>query len=290
MTARKDTETDCAETGCCAGEERSTDPAQVTSIKASVRDAYGRVARTASSCCGGNSDTTLASQSIGYSTAELGSVPEEANMGLGCGNPTAMAALKPGDTVLDLGSGGGFDCFLAAQKVGPEGQVIGVDMTFEMIERARTNARKGGYQNVEFRLGEIEHLPVADSSIDVVISNCVINLSPDKHQVFQEIYRVLKPGGRVMISDMALRRPLPDQVKESIDAYVGCIAGAVLLDDYLESVKASGLREVRIAPKEVSICMDAYTSDPTAQEILEKIEDPEEAAASVVSVYVEGRK
>jgi SAM-dependent methyltransferase len=186
------------------------------------------------------------SRAIGYSDADLQAVPDGANLGLGCGNPVALASLKAGETVLDLGSGAGFDCFLAADRVGPTGKVIGVDMTPEMLQRARGNARKGGYANVEFRLGEIEHLPLADGSVDAVISNCVINLSPDKPEAFREAYRALRPGGRLMVSDVVLLRELPDAVRESLEAYVACVAGASLRDEYLDAIRGAGFQDIRI--------------------------------------------
>src|SRR5512139_3031086 len=206
-------------------------------IKQIVRDKYAKIASTGGPCCApsagccGSSDAARdISMKIGYSTEDLQSVPEGSNLGLGCGNPVAIAALKAGETVLDLGSGAGFDCFLAAGKVGNTGRVIGVDMTPDMVDRARENARKDGFGNVEFRLGEIENLPAADNSVDAVISNCVINLSPDKRRVFEETFRVLKPGGRLMVSDIVLLRALPAALKDSVEAYVGCLAGAVMKD------------------------------------------------------------
>jgi len=198
---------------------------------------------SATSCC---APQDTASKRIGYSDEELGVIPDGANLGLGCGNPTALASLKESEAVLDLGAGGGIDCFLAANAVGQKGMVIGVDMTPEMIETARENARKGGYQNVDFRLGEIENLPVADNSVDVVISNCVINLSPDKSRVFKEAYRVLKPGGRVMVSDIVLMKELPESIRSSIEAYVGCVAGASRKEVYLETVANAGFQEVEV--------------------------------------------
>jgi ubiquinone/menaquinone biosynthesis C-methylase UbiE len=183
---------------------------------------------------------------IGYGEGQLGAIPEGANLGLGCGNPTALASLKEGEAVLDLGSGGGIDCFLASNAVGPEGRVIGVDMTPEMISRARENARRGSYGNVDFRLGEIENLPVGDNSVDAVISNCVINLSPDKGRVFAEAYRALKPGGRVMVSDIVLTRELPEEIMNSVAAYAGCVAGASKKAEYLAKVKAAGFEDVEI--------------------------------------------
>jgi ubiquinone/menaquinone biosynthesis C-methylase UbiE len=183
---------------------------------------------------------------VGYAEGQLGAIPEGANLGLGCGNPTALASLKEGEAVLDLGSGGGIDCFLASNAVGPEGRVIGVDMTPEMISRARENARRGSYGNVDFRLGEIENLPVGDSSVDAVISNCVINLSPDKGRVFAEAYRALKPGGRMMVSDIVLTRELPEEIMNSVAAYAGCVAGASKKAEYLAKVKAAGFEDVEI--------------------------------------------
>ena len=197
---------------------------------------------TGDSSCGQPSVTTQ----LGYSARELAALPEGANLGLGCGNPTAILALKPGQKVLDLGSGAGIDCFLAARKVGAKGHVIGVDMTPEMVERARENARRAGIANVEFRLGEIERLPVADGSVDVIISNCVINLSPDKAAVFAEAIRVLKPGGRMVVSDLVLLQPLPDDVRHSVEAYVGCVAGASLKADYLWLIGAAGFRDIEV--------------------------------------------
>lgn len=217
-------------------------------IKRIVRESYAQRAISGTSCCGSGcgcgpsaEDISLA---VGYTEADLQHAPEGANLGLGCGNPVALAGLRDGETVLDLGSGAGLDCFLAAQHVGPRGRVIGVDMTPEMIARARENARKGGYTNVEFQLGEIEHLPIADASVDAVISNCVINLSPDKPAVFREAYRVLRNGGRLLVSDVVLLRPLPDAVRQSPDAYVACVAGASLKDEYLDAIRAAGFQDV----------------------------------------------
>jgi ubiquinone/menaquinone biosynthesis C-methylase UbiE len=186
----------------------------------------------------------------------MNAVPEGANLGLGCGNPVAIASLKEGDAVLDLGSGAGFDAFLAAKKVGKTGRVIGVDMTPEMLERARANAKKGGFDNVEFRAGEIEKLPVEDNMIDVIISNCVINLSPDKETVFKEAFRVLKLGGRLMVSDLVLAKNLPKRIKESVEAYVGCLAGAIKKDDYLGFIKQAGFQDIKVI-SEASYPVDA---------------------------------
>jgi len=220
-----------AGTASCCSSEQSSDPTSCCAPQATA------------SCCS-RQDTH--SKAIGYSDDELGSVPVSANLGLGCGNPTALASLKEGEIVLDLGAGAGIDCFLAAEAVGQSGRVIGVDMTPEMVESARENARQNGYQNVEFRLGEIENLPVADSSIDAIISNCVINLSLDKGRVFKEAYRALKSGGRVMVSDIVLLKELPESIKSSIEAYTGCIAGASMKEEYLANVKAAGFQEVEI--------------------------------------------
>lgn len=201
-----------------------------------------------------------------------------------------MANLRKGEVVLDLGSGAGFDCFLAASKVGPKGKVIGVDMTTEMVEKAKDNAQKDDIKNVEFRLGEIENLPVADQSVDVVISNCVINLSADKLKVLREIYRVLKPGGRIAISDIALKKQLPRNIQESIVAYVGCVAGAILIDDYEKIVAASELKDVKITIKGKFACIDADTKDPIAKAILDALGENESLDDYVVSVYIEGHK
>jgi len=268
-------------------------------IKKVVREGYSRIAKQENSCCGPaspcgctNPQETI-SKKIGYTDEELRAVPEGANLGLGCGNPVALASLKEGETVLDLGSGAGFDCFLAADRVGDKGKVIGVDMTPEMIEKARENARKGNYTNVEFRLGEIENLPVADSSIDIVISNCVINLAPDKGKVFKEAYRTLKAGGRLMVSDIVLLRELPDFIKNSVEAYIGCLSGAIMRDEYIGAIEAAGFHEVRII-EETSFPIECMTNDPTAKLIMENLEIPpetvQEVAASVVSAKVYGVK
>jgi len=259
-----------------------------------VREAYGKIAQKQEGCgcapstCG--TDTKQFAKSVGYSEEELKVIPEEANLALSCGNPTALASLKEGEIVLDLGSGAGFDCFLAATKVGQNGKVIGVDMTPEMIEKARDNAKKNKIENVEFRLGEIENLPVADNSVDVVISNCVINLSADKPRVFQEIYRVLKSGGRIAISDIALLKELPKKIQESIEAYVGCVGGAMLIDEYKKIVQASRLKDVKITIKGSSACIDPNTKDPIGRAILDGLRDGESLEGYVVSVYVEGYK
>jgi arsenite methyltransferase len=239
-------------------------------IKKIVQARYAKVAQqgtsccSQSSCCGGATLAQEISKSIGYTDEEMNTVPDGANLGLGCGNPVAVASLKEGEVVLDLGSGAGFDAFLAAIKVGKTGRVIGVDMTPEMLAKSRENARKGKYANVEFRQGEIEKLPVEDNSVDVIISNCVINLSPDKKSVFAEAFRVLKPGGRLMVSDLVLEKDLPNVIKESVEAYVGCLAGAIKKDEYLGCVKSAGFREVKIV-SQTNYPMEAMVNDVTAK-------------------------
>jgi SAM-dependent methyltransferase len=270
-------------------------------VKKIVREGYAKVAKREKSCCGtqnpcgGNTPdmSEEISSRIGYSEEEIGSVPEGANMGLGCGNPVALASLKKGQTVLDLGSGGGFDCFLAANRVGKEGKVIGVDMTPEMIDKARENARKGKRKNVEFRLGEIENLPVADSTVDVVISNCVINLSPNKKRVFEEAFRVLKPNGRLMVSDIVLLRKLPEIIRKNVQAYIGCISGAEMKEKYLQMIRDAGFHEVKII-EENYFPVENMANDPTAQAIAKTSEIPvekiKEIANTVASVKVAGIK
>lgn len=226
-------------------------------IRQQVRAAYGTIAREGGcgpSCCtpSERSAADSLSQGIGYSAEETAAVPDGANLGLGCGNPQAIAALRAGETVLDLGSGAGFDCFLAARAVGASGQVIGVDMTSDMVSKSRANAAKGGYGNVDFRLGEIENLPVADGTVDVIISNCVINLSPDKPRVFRECLRALKPGGRLAISDIVLTAELPAAMMAEVSLYTGCVAGAINIDDLTAMLEAAGFDAVRIAPKNAS--------------------------------------
>jgi len=220
-------------------------------IRDIVREKYGAIAtssKESSSCCGGGcgcgGGEGLAT--IGYTEEQAKAIPDGANLGLGCGNPLAHADLRPGETVLDLGSGAGIDAFLAAREVGPSGHVIGVDMTAAMISRARSNAIQGAYTNVEFRLGEIEHLPVADATVDLIISNCVINLSPEKPRVFREAWRALRPGGRMVVSDLVLTRPLPESVRNSIEAYVGCVAGASLKDDYVAAIRDAGFEDLEV--------------------------------------------
>ena len=244
-------------------------------IRDAVRARYGTIAETrgvaatttdtaccgsaspdagSSACCGSPATTSLDMKALayGYSAEDTSAVPQGANLGLGCGNPIALASLRPGETVLDLGSGAGFDCFLAARAVGETGRVIGVDMTHEMLRKARANATQGGYTQVEFRLGEIEHLPVADASVDVVISNCVINLSPEKPQVFREAWRVLKHGGRLAVSDVVATAPFPDEVQHDLALRAGCVAGASFLDDLEGMLTDAGFVDVRMQPKDES--------------------------------------
>lgn len=270
-------------------------------IKKIVREGYAKVAKqetsccaeASASCCGSALSDEEISRRIGYSQEEMSSVPEGANLGLGCGNPVAMASLKKGETVLDLGSGAGFDCFLAAKRVGKNGSVIGVDMTPEMIEKAERNAKKGNYTNVEFKLGEIEKLPVDDSSVDVIISNCVINLSPDKKAVFKEAFRVLNPGGRLMVSDLVLLKPLPDFVKNSVKAYVGCVAGAIMKNEYTKAIETAGFQEVKIISEDI-YPLEVMVNDSTAQAVIRKTgistKELEKLSNSVASIKVYGEK
>jgi arsenite methyltransferase len=277
-------------------------------VTKTVRKRYGDIAKQTGSCCTGGPGADKPSsccgsanvaavqdisRTIGYSDTDLNSVPEGANLGLGCGNPIALASLKEGEVVLDLGSGAGFDCFLAASRVGPRGKVIGVDMTPEMLDKARENIRKGNYENVEFRLGEIENLPVADNAVDVVISNCVINLSQDKPKVFQEAFRVLKPGGRLMVSDIVLLGELPQAILNSVAAYVGCIAGASKKTDYLGAIRAAGFAEVKVLDETV-FPTDLIADDPTVKAVIEEAHitpaQIEKVASSIVSIKVSALK
>jgi arsenite methyltransferase len=227
-------------------------------IRATVRERYGRIPASGSGCCGPTVPAgccgaavpaDVAAQQLGYTAAETAAVPEGSNLGLGCGNPLGIQSLQPGETVLDLGSGAGFDAFLAARAVGPTGRVIGVDMTPEMLQAARANLAKAGGTNVEFRLGEIEHLPLGDATVDVILSNCVVNLSPDKAAVFREAFRVLRPGGRVAISDIVALRPLPAEVRADLELHTGCVAGAATIAELHSLMTAAGFRDVRIEPK-----------------------------------------
>ncbi|MFW9785383.1 MAG: arsenite methyltransferase [Candidatus Heimdallarchaeota archaeon] len=275
--------------------EKSIDEEKIRMI---VREQYGKAANRprVSSCCGSSADKDVIPSSscgtescggfisipaekrdvflkkysaqLGYSEDDLKSVPDGSNLALGCGNPTAHASIKEGETILDLGSGGGLDCFIAAKKVGKTGKVIGVDMTSAMIDRARKNAKEGNYDNVEFRLGEIEHLPVADNSVDLIISNCVINLTPNKANVFREAFRVLKPGGRIMVSDIVLLKELPKAVRENVQAYVSCIGGAIMKDKYIAAIENAGFHDVEILEKSNFSTTEFFLNDEDLKEAL----------------------
>jgi arsenite methyltransferase len=286
----------CRDDSCCP----PSPAASADHLRTSVREGYAKIARggcvgTGGGCCGPAAFTGDAlARAVGYSDADLAALPDGANMGLSCGNPGAIAALKPGEVVLDLGSGAGFDGFIAGPKVGAAGKVIGVDMTPDMLASARRNTehyrRRTGLDNVEFRLGEIEALPVADSSVDVVISNCVLNLSPDKPRVWREIARVLKPGGRVAVSDLALLRPLPESVKADVQALVGCVAGAVLIDDTRAAAAAAGLTDISLTSKPQYI--DAMTNwqDPLYRRIIGALPAGSKTSDFITSLDVAARK
>ncbi len=272
-------------------------------IREKVRTGYAAIATGGGSCCGpaqsccgggGGDGAAQLARAIGYDAEELAALPDGANLGLSCGNPVALASLKRGETVVDLGSGGGFDVFIAGRKLGPEGRAIGVDMTPEMVARARRSAEpyreRTGFDNVEFRLGEIEHLPIADHSADVVISNCVINLSPDKPQVWREIARVLKPGGRAAVSDLALLKPLPTELRGMVEALVGCIAGAVLVEETQRMAEAAGLRDIRLTAKPGYIDSMTNMNDPLYRKITESLPDGAKASDYVVSLEIDARK
>jgi ubiquinone/menaquinone biosynthesis C-methylase UbiE len=252
-----------------------------------VSEGYARIARDHGEADGARARAH--SRALGYSEEELDAVPEGANLGVGCGNPTAIGALHPGETVVDLGSGAGFDAFLAARQVGPGGRVIGVDMTDAMLEKARENARKVGLANVEFRKGRIEALPLEDASVDVILSNCVVNLSPEKDRVYREAWRVLRPGGRAMISDIVLERALPREVIESVDALLGCIGGASLRAEYLETIRKAGFREVRVL-REAPFATAFDLGDPGVRELIEKLgltdEQARDYAGAVTSLHI----
>ncbi len=300
------------------------DEAAADAVREEVRAGYGQIARSggwseakigagtatksASSCCAGRSSSQAGggccgpatfspeqlAAAIGYSESDLAATPESANMGLSCGNPTAIAALRPGEVVIDLGSGGGFDCFVAGPKVGATGRVIGIDMTPDMLSKARKNiasySKQSGLSNVEFRLGEIENIPVADGTGDVVISNCVLNLSPDKPRVWREVARVLKPGGRVAVSDLALLKPLPESVKADVEALIGCIAGAVLVEETRAQMAAAGLKDIVLTPKPSYI--DAMTDwqDPLYRKIIEALPAGAKPGDYITSLDIAGRK
>jgi arsenite methyltransferase len=270
-------------------------------VRQAVREGYGKIAQKDTSCCSGVSccgsngeDSTQLAKYVGYSAEELSALPEGANMGLSCGNPNALAALKPGEVVLDLGSGGGFDVFIAGRKVGATGRAIGVDMTPEMLAKARKNMgpyrERSGLNNVEFRLGEIEHLPVADHSVDVVISNCVLNLSPDKPQVWHEIARVLKAGGRVAVSDLALLQPLPGEVLKMIEALIGCVAGAVLVSETERMARDAGLTNIRVNRKKDYVAAMTDWNDPLYKRIVDHLPPGTGPADYITSLEVTALK
>ncbi len=268
-------------------------------IRETVRAGYAAIATgERTSCCSsrrcGQSDPASLAKAVGYDPEALKNLPEGANMGLSCGNPVAIAALLPGQTVLDLGSGGGFDVFQAGEKVGASGRVIGVDMTPEMIGKARRNIEqyreRTGLDNVEFRLGEIEYLPMADASVDVIISNCVINLSPDKPQVWREIFRVLKPGGKIAVSDLALLQPLPPKVREMAAALVGCVAGAILVDETRAALEKAGFNSISLTPKPEYVRKMLEWNDPLYREIASVLPEDDHMANYVVSLSIEAKK
>jgi arsenite methyltransferase len=286
----------CCDSSCCGGAKSVTGPelhtatplahpvAPAADVRSTIRDKYAAVASGGScgcGCCGGEPGDEAALGALGYTDEQRAAIPAGADLGLGCGNPIAHAGLVAGETVLDLGSGGGIDCFLAAREVGPGGHVIGVDMTPAMVERARANRARVQAANVEFRLGEIEHLPVADASVDVIISNCVVNLSPDKPRVFREAARVLRPGGRLVVSDLVLTRELSPELRRTVDQTVGCVAGALVRDEYLGVIRDAGFDDVQlVAERGYAVGLDGLPSG-----------SPEhEAFAAVTSIQVRATK
>lgn len=321
MSTQKNTS--CCGPDCCGGPKAAaplpSDAARDDAVREQVREGYSKIARsgswsaaqsataaTKSACCGAGSPSgggccgpaTFSPEqlaaAIGYSKGDLAATPESANMGLSCGNPTAIASLAPGEVVLDLGAGGGFDCFVAGPKVGATGRVIGVDMTPDMVTKARGNlasyTAQSGLNNVEFRLGEIENLPVADASADVVISNCVLNLSPDKPRVWHEVARALKPGGRVAVSDLALLRPLPESVREDVEALVGCIAGAVLVEETRAQMTAAGLSDITLTPKPRYIEAMTNWEDPLYRKIVQSLPAGTTPSDFITSLDISARK
>lgn len=262
-------------------------PDKNTDIHAHVSKRYGEIAEEGVSCCGSKTDLGRLdhAQAIGYSADEIATLPEGANLGLGCGSPTSLTMIEPGMTVVDLGSGAGIDCFLASPKVGKTGSVIGVDMTDAMLDKATMYAKEHGYENVSFRKGQIEALPIDDASVDLVISNCVVNLSPDKGKVFAEIMRVLKPGGRAAISDIVLLKPLPKQIVDDVEAYIGCISGAEMIEDYLGQAIRSGL-EVSSAKRKGYDVMHVLSCSPDAGKLLENVPAEFEGSDHVASLDV----
>jgi arsenite methyltransferase len=296
----------CCSDSCCSTDASAAAAVASEAVRDKVREGYGKIARQSgsSSCCesdagGGCCGPAVLSpddvaRAVGYADTDIATLPDGANMGLSCGNPTALASLRQGEVVLDLGSGGGFDCFVAGPRVGPNGRVIGVDMTPDMLSKARRNlasyAEQSGLNNVEFRLGEIEALPVPDSSVDVVISNCVLNLSPDKPRVWREIARVLKPGGRVAISDLALVKSLPSSVRDDLEALIGCIAGAVLVEETRAMAAEAGLTQIVLTPKPAYI--DAMTSwqDPLYKRIIAGLPAGATPGEYITSLDISARK
>jgi SAM-dependent methyltransferase len=283
----------------------STQASEHDAVRKTVREGYGQIAEQeatsccgpqVTSCCGGSQGDTgdALAERLGYDEGELAELPDGANMGLSCGNPTALAELKPGETVIDLGSGGGFDVFLAGKRVGAEGKSIGVDMTPQMLSKARRNTatyqERTGLNNVEFRLGEIEHLPVADNSVDAIISNCVINLSPDKPQVWRDMFRVLKPGGRVAVSDIATLQEIPKPLLELVAAHIGCVSGAVLIDETVKMAREAGFTDIEVTEKPGHV--DAMTSfnDPFYQTVTEMLPPDAKVSDYATSVNVTARK
>ena len=277
------------------------DPSAPEQARSAVREAYGRVAAGVGSCCGPSSccggqptDAEVLARALGYGDSDLAALPQGANLGLSCGNPTALAGLRPGEVVLDLGCGGGFDVFLAGRRVGATGRAIGVDMTPEMIARARRNAQtyrqQTGLDNVEFRLGEIEHLPVADGSVDVIISNCVINLSPEKAQVWKEMNRVLKPGGRVAVTDVAQLKPLPDTVRQSVAALVGCIAGAELVEVTRNLIESAGFTRIQMRSHPDHIAAMFNASDPVFRQLRALFPETGSPKAWITSLEITAEK
>jgi arsenite methyltransferase len=268
-------------------------------IKRAVKEGYARIAKQATSyyssrsCCGCADVSDEICKRMGYTDEEIQAAPPESNLGLGCGNPVALASPIEGETVLDMGSGAGFDCFLASTKVGPTGKVIGVDITSEMVDKARANAFKGGYSNIDFRQGDLENMPVADNYVDVVISNCVINLIPNKKMVFREAFRVLKPGGRLAVSDVVIRKELPEFVKMSNEAYIGCLAGAIMKGKYLEIIKEVGFRDVEVVAESI-FPVESLISETTGSAINKmpkiSLEQEREVADSVLSIKVKALK
>ena len=268
-------------------------------IKRAVKEGYARIAKQATSYYSSQEGSGYFDnledicKRIGYSEEDISAAPPESNLGLGCGNPVALAAIKEGERVLDMGPGAGFDCFLASSLVGPSGQVIGVDITSEMVDKARANAKKGGYENIDFRQGDLENMPVADSYVDVVISNCVINLVPNKRLVFKEAFRVLRPGGRLAISDVVLTRELPDFVKNSTRAYIGCLAGAIMKQEYLEIIANVGFSDISVAA-ESSFPVQSLLCESRGSAAIEmpqfSPEQQKEIAESVLSIKVNARK